>query len=1013
MPTGSFQYQVVVNENGKWDVSSAAFNDKLTDGGKYLQYSGYLEVKYYKTGVDAAISSGNDASVVEALTAKTADKTLYLNIDGMKTFSLKPDLVDSSLGRGAYLLTYYAKPVSGSFSRETAGNTFSLSGNIVGTGGKTYILPAMQVEANVTVTGSQDYSVHKDGWYYDSADTSDGFTNGKLYWVITVKGTELPAGMQLYDAPQKEPNQNMDTSIAGVYFGTPAADGSSFTDNYAYYSQIKGNSSFTQVSPDSYSWALGYSYGRKTGAGTLTFNKKVEIPDGKAMYIILMTMPNSKWDGRTIKNFNNSLQERSSQSNTWQDVNTASLSALGVGTNFKEVGEYGNYDSASQSWNSYKEIMQGNNPANKILKSYTLGSGAESLKSGTYIDYRLLVNYAGDEAGSFRVEDVVPEGMEPVYVRYFWTPGNIRTLEKAPTVPEIEDLPSGDWKDIGLKNAPLDNAPDTRYNAYAYYDKSAHRILYDVGNLEKGSKDTQDLQVQIVMRVTDPETLMGKSTAYVNTMNVYRTNGTLLSTSRTNTIIDIDSISKTAGDVSLGSVPFSITVNPRGEDLLPDSDTVTLVDVLDGKMILDPSSVTVMDSSGKVPTDQWKISISRGEGSNDNTQTTMTLVIPDSRKLTISYKASIDAAPNTPVTYHNTAYWYGYQKDSAKSVSNKVQYSVDATWGKETEPYISLIKADKNNITTELPGAEFSIYLAEYDTQKSAWVPEGAALETLKTTASGTHAGILTFGADPKVKLLFNTVYCIVETKAPVGYVKDSTAIPVAIARADKNGSYPNESAEWSFTPDANLKNHTADDLNTWVNRGVNLSYKGSTFTITAYNEKTSLKIIKSFTNADGTQISAPAGTFSFGLFSANGSSTGEKLETLTMTSDGNGNISYKLTSGDLTTAVNAPVFKDLNVGDSYKVYELDADGKPVEYNRIFYNKEGNGYVVKYSKNPLIVAPNSATPAEFAVGNQEFMIPTTGIRAQHSDVYKGLAAGLAVLLSGYLLLRRRKRSKSQ
>lgn len=1017
VPAGSFQYQVVVNENGKWDVSSAAFKDALTDGGKYLQYSGYLEVKYYQTGIDASISSGTDQTVIQKLMQKTSDKTLYFNIDGMNSFTLIPHIVDSSLGRGAYLLTYYAKPLPGKFSRETAGNSFSLSGTIFGTGeGRRFTLPSMQVKANVTVTGSEDYSVNKAGWYYDSADTSDGFTNGKLYWVITIRGTQIPEGMQLHDAPQNAPNQNMDTSIAGVYFGTPAADGSSFTDNYAYYSQIRESNSFTKVSPDSYSWALEYSSGKKTGAGTLTFNKKVEIPDGEAVYIILMTMPNSTWLARDITAFYNKLQERSSKNNTWQDVNTASLAALGVGTNFKEVGEYGSYDSATRSWTYDTETYRNNNPANKILNSYNFGSGREALQSGTYIDYRLIVNYAGDEEGSFRVEDVVPEGMEPVYVRYFFTPSSIRTPEKAPTMPEIEDLPSGEWKDIGLKTAPLDRIPDSKYSAYAYYDKSAHRILYDVGNLSKRKEnrtDTQDLQVQIVMRVTDPETLMGKRTEYVNTMNVYRTNGTLVSTSRTNTAIDIDSISKTAGEVSSGSVPFSITVNPRGEDLLPDSDTVTLVDVLVGKMILDPSSVTVTDSSGPVPRDQWKISISKGKDSSDNAQTTMTLVIPDSRKLTIRYKASIDATLNTPITYKNTANWYGYNKVGANIVSRTVQYSADATWKNETKPYVSLIKADKNNITTELPGAEFAIYLAEYDTQKGAWVPKGEPLEKLKTAASGTHTGILTFGADEKVTLLFNTVYCIVETKPPAGYVKDSTAIPVAIARADKKGQYPNESMDWNFTPDKNLKTYTANDLNTWVIQGVNLSYKGSTFTITAYNEKTSLQLRKSFKNADGTKILAPAGTFSFGLFSVNGNSTGEKLETLTMTSDGNGNISYKLTSGDLTTAVNAPVFKDLNVGDSYKVYELDADGKPVENKRIFYNKEGNGYVVTYPADPLIVARDSATPAEFSVVNQEFTIPTTGIPTQHSGVYRGLAAGLAVLLAGYLLFRRRKRSKHQ
>lgn len=1007
VPAGSFKYQVVVNENGKWDVSSAAFADTLTDGGKYLQYSGYLEVKYYKNGIDASISSGTDQSVVQALMAKTEDKVLYFNIDGMSSFSLVPHVLESSLGSGAYLLTYYAKPISGNFSKETAGNSFSLSGTIIGTGKVRFTLPSMQVKVNVTVTGNEDYSVNKEGWYYDSADTSDGFTNGKLYWVITIRGSQIPAGMQLYDAPQNQPNHTLDTSIAGIYFGTPAEDGSSFTDNYAYYSQIKGNSGFTQLKSDLYEWVSN----KTSGAGILTFNNNIEIPDGKVMYIILMTVPNKPWDVRTQKIFNNKLQEHSSADNKWQDVNTASLTALGSGTNFKEVGEYGSYDSTTGSWTYDTTKYSSNNPAKKILSSYDFGSGTESLQSGTYIDYRLIVNYAGDESGSFRVEDVVPDGMEPVYVRYFWIPKEIRNSDNAPTMPAIENLPAGEWTDIGLKTASLDNASGTKYSAFAYYDKASHRIIYDVGNLKKGSLDKQDLQVQIVMRVTDAETLLGKITTYKNTMNTYRTDGTLVSTSSTNTSIKVDSISKSKGTVSMGSVPFTITVNPRGEDLLQDSDTLTLVDELSGTMTVDPSSITITDRNGnQLPSNQWKISITKGTDSNSNTLTTMTLVIPDGEKLTIHYNASIDAPPNTAVTYRNTAYWYGYKGDSSSFVSDTVSYKADGSFGIGAKPQISLVKADKNTITTELAGAEFAIYLGKYDSTEKKWVPEGDPIETKKTGASGSHTGVLTFGSDKE--LLFNTVYCIVETKAPAGYVMDSNPIPVVIARKAKNGDYPNQSVDWGSTSgETKLVTHTAKDLETWAAQGVNINYRGSMFTYTVYNEKTSLTINKSFTDPDGKSITAPAGTFSFGLYSTNGSAVGEKLETLTITYDSQGKTTYKLTAGNLTQTVASPVFTDLNVGDSYQVYELDADGDPVEDNHILYNKESNGYIVTYPKGNQITAPDRTTTSEMNIINQSYTSPHTGIRPDHSDLYRGIAAVLSAVLAGFIYIRKRKKNR--
>ena len=115
----------------------------------------------------------------------------------MTSFNFSPRSLSSDLGQGAYLLTYYAAPVAGNFSRATSGNSFTLSGSIVGTGGGTYTLPSMSVKTSTTVSGSLDYSVKKEGWYYDSKDTSSLYKNGKLYWVVTVSGSKIPAGVQL------------------------------------------------------------------------------------------------------------------------------------------------------------------------------------------------------------------------------------------------------------------------------------------------------------------------------------------------------------------------------------------------------------------------------------------------------------------------------------------------------------------------------------------------------------------------------------------------------------------------------------------------------------------------------------------------------------------------------------------------------------------------------------------------------------------------------------------------
>jgi hypothetical protein len=1014
VPSGSYEYRVVVNEQGSWDVSSAAFADAIANSGAYLKYAGYLKLEYFKSGVSSSVSSGTDASVADALEKQTADKTVWLDIDGLSAFSFSPKTLSSAFGKGAYLLTYYAAPVSGSFSKVVVGNSFTLSGDIIGTGGATYVLPSMSVKANVSVTGTDDYTAHKYGWYYDSSDTSDGFTNGKLYWVITVDGTKVPSGMQLRDVPGTTANRTRDTSIAGIYFGDSMTDWSSFTDSYVNFAGMKADSAFSAIDASSYSWSSETS-----GPGTLTFSKDVTIPDGKTMYIVLMTEPSSKpsSDARTQTTFNNALEERSNSSMTYNSVNTATIYLLGQGTNFKEFGEYGTYDASTNTWSDVLN-SDSNHPISRILPSYTMANGKETLSSGTYVDYTLVVNYAGDESGTLKVEDVVPDGMEPVYVRYFWIPEGLRSEANAPTMPELDSdtLGSGSWSDIGVKNTAIYNGTYAG-TACAYYDKSNGKVVFQVGNLEKGTAgqvDQKDLQVQVVMRVTDPETIMGKTKAFRNTMNVYTTDNTLVSTSSVTTTVRTHSVDKTAGAVSSGSVPFTVTVNPQGTDLMKGSDTLTLVDELYywtadgsyGAMTLDPSSVKITDSSGKeLDKNQWTLSLTKD---TVNGETIMTLVIPDSRKLTITYTASIDAPPGTFVTYYNSAHWYGYSEDRYNTVQNSVSYNVDASFGFGNNPVISLTKADQDNVTKSLSGAKFAIYKAVYS--DGAWKATGDSIETATTGSNGT----LTFGSGT-TKLQYNTVYAVVETEAPAGYVTDTTPTFIAMARADKSGNYPNESAEWNSTVDSNLVTHTASDLSTWADQGVTVNYRGSTYTYTAYNQKAKLSVSKVFVDKDGNTLSTPPdGTFSFGLYNAAGS----LVETLAVTYSG-GTASYQLTESGSTKSIDSPVFEDLNVGDSYSVYELDGNGDPVKNGRILYNADGNGYTVAYQNDQTNVNPNTIVVADSKTGtkvtitNQEYTIPDTGIQSFHNFWYIGVFLILAGIMIGYLWLYKRKLAGDQ
>ncbi|MGN1388162.1 MAG: hypothetical protein ACI4WR_00780, partial [Bulleidia sp.] len=458
IPAGSIQYQVAVNEKGQWNVSSSTFADALASNGAYLNYAGYLRLDYYSDGLGSSASYSSSQAAVNALSALTPAKTVWLNIDNMTSFRFTPQSLGfDSAGTGAYLLTYYAKPVNGSsYSKTTTGNSFALSGTVIGPGGTGRTLSSIQVSTSTTLSGSMNFSVSKSAWYGNIQDTSGGFSRGSLFWIITATGTQIPSGLQLQDTPGSNQAIYGDTSntphasIAGVYLSS-VEDADALTSAYTQLSQIQNNNAFTEVPDSEWSWSVS------NRVGTFTFNNSINL-NNQQLYIIVRTEPatgafnTSK--ARPTATFSNSLSMRNSSNESYTSVNSASLYIARDGTNFKEVGEFGNYDADSKTWPDVTQVSSENDPSAKILSSWTAADGStHSLSSGTYIDYRLVVNYAGNEEGTLRLEDVVPEGMEPVYVRYFWMSRNFWASDVAnkpsvqPEIIPITDL-GDNWVDI-------------------------------------------------------------------------------------------------------------------------------------------------------------------------------------------------------------------------------------------------------------------------------------------------------------------------------------------------------------------------------------------------------------------------------------------------------------------------------------------------------------------------------------------------------------------------------------
>ncbi len=154
VPQGSYRYQVVVNEAGDWDVSSATMYDDLHSA--YMAYVGYVQVDAYE--IDTQTSFASDEAAAEKLAAMTPAETKWVEIDGKSSFTFTLTEIDLPEGNYAYRLTYYAQPKNmDQVSSVIVANQFDLSGT-VGVNGKYYKLAGIQVSASVTLQGSNYFN---------------------------------------------------------------------------------------------------------------------------------------------------------------------------------------------------------------------------------------------------------------------------------------------------------------------------------------------------------------------------------------------------------------------------------------------------------------------------------------------------------------------------------------------------------------------------------------------------------------------------------------------------------------------------------------------------------------------------------------------------------------------------------------------------------------------------------------------------------------------------------------
>ena len=932
VPAGSYKYQVAANEAGDWDLSSASMADSL--GSQYMQFVGYVRVDAYTISSNAPGSGLDDAAAIANLSSRTPDQTVWVKVDGQTSFRFTPKQIGLK-GTQAYLLTYYAQPTNiDGITQVVVSNRFNLSGT-VGIGNIQYELAGIGVEASVIVEGSNSFAAEKQSWYYEKPQVTTGdFAKGALYWVIKVDGKVLPSGTAIKDVTNAvggSAHYIRGTSLVGVYTGNL---GTKSLANYADLDSLIARGPLTALE------SSNYTVEKDNSSLTLTLNQGISLEQDDSLYLIVKTepsqLPANKRDAFT---YNNKLQSSSDGTN-WLDHNTASKTLYGSENIFKELGRVFTYPG---SGSSITDIQHGTDQA--------IDTGALN-GAGTYVAWQIHVNYEGSLSGRHRVVEQIPDGMEVTYVRMWWLGSKAVLQDHKPTLVQLtaEEIAAlgGSWTPYA-KNLPSNNAgPQTNY-----YYTNGQQVIWDIDNLVAGGgfRDDYAVEIQIVCKVTDPGVLLGGvSKEFNNVVSLQNSKGTTIGNDSNGVTIGKQTLSKRGTynpETNGGRYPFKIKLNELGEDLVSGKDTITLVDELSDTLILDTTSIRVMNTRTGEVVSNWTASV---DGQ------TLKIVLPDNLPLTVTYETTVNAAPGQTISISNNAHWEGYATPSGGSVEdNEFSYSTGGTAGADTSPSVTVKKLDQYNTSQALPGATFTLVEGSYANGSFTATKNGLSL-----TGITGEDGTLTFGKESGQTMKHNTVYCLTETAAPEGYVLDAVPHYFAVAKQQKDGSYP-----------------------TFPN-GVTVWYQNADYTYQAYNHKGEATVAKAFLDAGGNHLAKIDGTYRFGIYTE-ANPIGNPLQRVTIT----------YANSTVTPESGTAKFTNLTLGGTYYIYELDDSGQPISGN-VPATVNSSSFLVTYSNGPVVTIPESGTAAAAVTVTNQVCYPELP--------HTGGAGTIPYTIGGFLLL---------
>lgn len=817
IPEGSYKYTVETNKTlNDFNVNEVKMTDTLTS--KHMKYVGYMKVDALEAEVNSQKLQWDEASQNYKLQPTyNVVKTKWVKIDGQKTFSLKPSELGWTNKNYAYRFTYYAKPDSlDAFTETKVKNKFTLEGVVKkGDGTFTFNKEDVSKETTLTIKGNLNLTANKQSWYYKEPD-SNTWTNGELYWVVDIGGTQINKDMVFRDLIKTDdgitPSNLRQGSLVGIYKGT-LPEGKNISD-YKDIEDLKNKSGLTSID--------GKFTSQLNGTNELLLIAKDDIQLGnEKVYMIIKSEPSelpSPTNNRDTKTYKNSIYIK--EDGEYVSEIVAEKTLYTSPKILKELGQVFKYDGTKVTTLQIGADKKGNGDADPSKIDTKLLDNSK----GIFISWAFKVNYDGQLSGDYDVIDDIPDGMEFSYMRVKWH-GDDASQVTSKTI----DNPGSGWE-FRENNSTNDNG-NSEHTIY-YVSKDKKQTMIRLGEfVSKSIRDNNSVDVQVVCRITDPQVLLGaQSSDFTNKVTLQK-NGKDIATSSSQVPVQLDdtdkNIDKKLVNKNGQKLEFEINTNQLGQTLpTNDNGELTLVDKLGDNLKLDTTSVKVFNSNNEELTNCKK--------SYQNN--ILEIKIPNNIPIKITYTATVNAKPGDSVNIANTAYWKGYSENGGKTVKKSYSYNVSGTIGASSVVNFKLTKQDENDIDKVLNGATFKIEKCTFD-------------EYGKMTTSDISTATTDENGNITKNLEYNTLYKITETKAPDGYVLNKE--PIYIFDVNK------------------AKDSDVDTITQYLKtEDLRVRYQEENFSLGVTNHKGEITVVKKFINdAAGKSTKPVSGTYRFGLY--------------------------------------------------------------------------------------------------------------------------------------------------